>query len=61
MLAINRNEIKNMPLKKATKAFEKQYISSVLESVSGNRGKAAEILGIHRNTLTAKLDDLNYE
>ena len=61
MLAINRNEIKDMPLKKAAKAFEKQYICSVLESVNGNRGKAAEILGIHRNTLTTKLDDLNHE
>jgi DNA-binding NtrC family response regulator len=44
-----------MLLKDAMKTFEKQYVGTVLESVSWNRTKAAEILGIHRNTLASKL------
>jgi len=57
VLTLAKPDIKNMALKKATRTFEKQYIYSVLESVGGNRGKAAKILGIHRNTLAAKVDD----
>lgn len=46
---------KEVPLKEAVAGFEQQYISEVLESVDRNRMKAARILGIHRNTLTAKM------
>lgn len=52
-----RRTIKDMPLKEAVNLFEKQYINEVLESVGGNRKRAAEQLGIHRNTLLAKLTD----
>jgi two-component system response regulator AtoC len=55
MFTMTRTEIKNMPLRDAVKTFERQYIASVLESVNHNRTRAAEILGIHRNTLSAKL------
>ena len=50
-------KIKNMKLKEAVSEFEKRYVSEILESVNGNRKKAAEILGIHRNTLLAKLNE----
>lgn len=46
--------IKDLPLKDAVDAFEKHYIAEVLEDVGGNKTKAAEKLGIHRNTLLAK-------
>jgi len=46
--------IKDMPLKQAVREFEKNYISEILENVDGNRKKAAERLGIHRNTLFSK-------
>lgn len=49
---------KEVPLKEAVAGFEQQYISEVLESVDRNRMKAARILGIHRNTLTAKMTGL---
>lgn len=49
-----RRELKGETLKEAVNSFEKQYISDILETVSGNKKKAAEKLGIHRNTLLAK-------
>ncbi|MCJ7595218.1 MAG: sigma-54 dependent transcriptional regulator [Desulfobacterales bacterium] len=51
---IGKGRIKDMPLKEAVTTFEQQYISEVLESVNGNKKKAATLLGIHRNTLLAK-------
>jgi transcriptional regulator with PAS, ATPase and Fis domain len=58
MFTMTKTEIKDMPLKKAIKTFEKQYVGAVLESVNWNRTRAAEILDVHRNTLAAKLDEL---
>ena len=57
--SIGKNRIKNLPLKKAVSIFEKKYISDILESVDGNRTKAAKKLGIHRNTLLTKTNDLD--
>ena len=50
-------KIKDMNLKDAVSEFEKRYVCEVLESVNGNRKKAAEILEIHRNTLLSKLNE----
>jgi DNA-binding NtrC family response regulator len=49
-----RPKIRDLPLKEAVSLFEQQYIGQVLESVDGNKSKAAMILGVHRNTLMAK-------
>ena len=51
--SLNLHRAKNgsMTLKDAVDAFEQQYIKAMLDSVGGNKTKAAEILGIHRNTL----------
>ena len=35
--------------------FEKRFIKRVLERVDGNQSRAADLLGIHRNTLSRKL------
>ena len=51
-------QIKDMPLKDAVRIFEKRYIADVLETTRGNRKKASEVLGIHRNTLLAKINEL---
>ncbi|MEJ2726099.1 MAG: sigma-54 dependent transcriptional regulator [Deltaproteobacteria bacterium] len=51
---IGKANIKDMTLKEAVNLFEQQYIHEVLESVEGNKKRAASILGIHRNTLLAK-------
>ncbi|MBW2576081.1 MAG: sigma-54-dependent Fis family transcriptional regulator [Deltaproteobacteria bacterium] len=55
---IGKRGIKDMTLKQAVSTFEKNYISEILEKVNGNRKKAAERLGIHRNTLLSKTIEL---
>lgn len=42
----------------AQREFEKRFISQVLAKVDGNLSQAAEMLGIHRNTLSRKMADL---
>ena len=36
--------------------FEKRFIKRVLDRTNGNQSRAAEVLGIHRNTLSRKID-----
>jgi DNA-binding NtrC family response regulator len=45
----------------AVAEFEKRFIKKVLEESKGNRSKAAGALGIHRNTLSRKIDDLGLD
>ena len=40
---------------------ERPLLTAVLERTDGNQSRAAEILGIHRNTLRAKIRSLNIE
>jgi DNA-binding NtrC family response regulator len=54
--SIAKAKIKGVTLKEAVDDFEQQYIQEVLDSVDGNRKKASEILGIHRNTLLSKIN-----
>jgi DNA-binding NtrC family response regulator len=42
----------------AQREFEKRFISRVLQRCNGNLGKAADTLGMHRNTLTRKIHGL---
>ena len=37
--------------------FEKKFIKRVLERAEGHQSRAAQILGIHRNTLSRKIDE----
>ena len=46
-------------LKDAVGNFERKYVLDVLESVDWSRKKAAERLGIHRNTLLDKMNELD--
>ncbi len=39
----------------ALREFEKRFIAQVLTLADGNLGKAADLLGIHRNTLSRKI------
>jgi Fis family transcriptional regulator, factor for inversion stimulation protein len=39
----------------AQREFEKRFIAHVLTRSDGNLGKAADLLGMHRNTLSRKV------
>jgi DNA-binding NtrC family response regulator len=41
----------------AQREFEKRFISHALKQVEGNVGQAAELLGMHRNTLSRKIQE----
>ena len=42
----------------AQREFDKRFISRMVQSADGNLCKAADALGMHRNTLTRKLKAL---
>ncbi len=44
-----------LSLKEARERFERQFILRVLDRVDWNQSHAARLLGLHRNTLTARL------
>ena len=41
--------------------FEKRFIERILEKHNGNQSKAAKALGIHRNTLSRKVEELGLD
>jgi Fis family transcriptional regulator len=41
----------------ANREFERRFISRVLADSDGNLSKAADVLGIHRNTLSRKMTE----
>jgi len=41
--------------------FERKFIRKVLEKENGNKSKAAITLGIHRNTLSRKIEELRLD
>ena len=49
---------KGIRFEDAQREFEKRFIARVLQSHEGNLGKAATTLGVHRNTLARKIQDL---
>ncbi len=42
----------------AVAEFEKRFIERVLNKHNGNQSRAAQTLGIHRNTLSRKVEEL---
>jgi transcriptional regulator with PAS, ATPase and Fis domain len=47
---------KGVQFEDAVREFEKRFISRVLGRHAGSLTKSADALGIHRNTLTRKMD-----
>ena len=41
----------------ARREFEKMFISGALQRSKGNVGDAAELLGLHRNTIARKISE----
>lgn len=48
-------------LEEAVGEFEKKFIKNVMEHAGGNQSRAAQVLGIHRNTLSRKLEEHKLE
>jgi DNA-binding NtrC family response regulator len=46
---------KRILLDEAVEAFEKKFIQLALGQTNGNQSKAAEVLGVHRSTLSRKI------
>ena len=46
---------KRILLDEAVGAFEKKFIQLALGQTKGNQSRAAEVLGVHRNTLSRKI------
>ncbi len=44
-------------LEEAVTEFEKKFIKRVLERLNGNQSRAAKALGLHRTTLSRKVDE----
>ncbi len=42
----------------AQREFDKRFVSTVIDRCDGNLCKAADTLGVHRNTLARKIKDL---
>ena len=42
----------------ALREFDRRFIAEVVEKSDGNLSKAADTLGVHRNTLSRKIRDL---
>ena len=47
--------LKGVRYEDAQREFEKRFINQALQRVDGNLSKAADLLGIHRNTLSRKV------
>ena len=52
---------KGIRFPEATREFERRFISKVLAESDGNLSKAADALGLHRNTLSRKIAELRIE
>ena len=42
----------------AQREFDKRFVTQVINKCGGNLCKAADTLGVHRNTLSRKIKDL---
>lgn len=46
-------------LDEALTEFERRFIKCAMDHSAGNQCRAARLLGIHRNTLSRKVDEYN--
>jgi DNA-binding NtrC family response regulator len=50
-----------IPYMDAVNEFEKRFIQNVLDKNKRNQSKAAKALGIHRNTLSRRIEELGLD
>jgi two-component system C4-dicarboxylate transport response regulator DctD len=58
LLRAEEGQLGPKPLREALRDFERQVITRALQGAQGNQSRAAESLGIHRNTLMVKMGEL---
>jgi len=49
---------KGIQYEDALREFDRRFIVAVVDKSDGNLSKAADTLGVHRNTLSRKIKDL---
>jgi DNA-binding NtrC family response regulator len=49
--------VKGVRFEDAQREFEKRFIMQAMQKMDGNLSKAADLLGIHRNTLSRKVTE----
>jgi DNA-binding NtrC family response regulator len=49
---------KGIRYEEARREFDRHFLTSVVSRCQGNLGRAAAVLGVHRNTLTRRLQEL---
>jgi DNA-binding NtrC family response regulator len=49
--------VKGVRFEDAQREFEKRFIMHAMQKVDGNLSRAADLLGIHRNTLSRKVSE----
>jgi len=49
--------VKGVRYEDAHREFEKRFITQALQKTDGNLGKTADLLGMHRNTLSRKITE----
>ena len=49
--------VKGVRYEDAQREFEKRFITQALQKMDGNLGTTADLLGIHRNTLSRKMSE----
>ena len=54
---VNQMVERGIFFEEAIEEFEKRFIKRVLDRAEGNQSKAAQLLGIHRNTLSRKIEE----
>ena len=58
---VNRMIEQGIQFPDAVTEFEKRFIQRMLEKNNGNQSKTAQALGIHRNTLSRKSEELGLD
>jgi DNA-binding NtrC family response regulator len=55
---VNEMVARGVHYEDARREFDKRFLTSVLDKSDGNLCKAADTLGVHRNTLARKVKEL---
>ena len=55
---VNEMVARGVHYEDARREFDKRFLTSVIDKSDGNLCKAADTLGVHRNTLARKIKEL---